>query len=283
MPKLGQTDNVSVKTWFESWQHVISLIAMLIAIISVVTTVRLTRRANNIAVEANDVAVYANNIAAEANDIVVYANNVAIRANDIAVEANNVASEAMRLAVLESPILLTTAVHMSPSSDYGFSIGGDFRGTSRIDDVLWVDSVDVLVLTGSVFSLGVIVPRTHTTHRIFAIPEKVFSTMEGPIMSGYSVNITVHEPLLLTPNNYFAYMFIYAIAGNGTVVTTMQIYKNENGIITPHARMIYNLELAGGNSWIYDISGDPSDSMLSDANIVTEHFREVHRLLNEYR
>jgi len=228
---------------------------MLIAAISVVTTVYLTRRANNLATEANSVAVY----------------------------ANNVATEAKRLAVMESPILLTTAVHMSLSSGYGFSIGEDFYGASGIDDVLWVDSVDVLVITGSVFSLGVVVPRSHTTHRIFAIPEEAFSRMEGPIMPDYSVSITVHEPLLLTPNNHFAYMFFYAIAGNGTVVTAMQIYRNENGTITPHARMIYNLELAGGNSWIYDINKNPSDSMLYDANIITEHFREVHRLLNEYR
>jgi len=193
MSRREQTNNMSVKTWLESWQHVISLLAMLIAVISVVTTVCLTRRANNIAVEANNVAIYANNVATEANDI--------------AIEANNVATEAKRLAVLESPILLTTAVHTSPSNGYGFSIGEEFYEDSRIDDVLWVDSVDVLVLTGSVFSLGVIVPRSHTTHRIFAIPEEVFSIIEGPIMPGYSVSITVHEPLLLTPNNHFAYMF----------------------------------------------------------------------------
>ena len=197
--------------------------------------------------------------------------------------ANNIATETKRLAELESPVLLTTSVNVSQQGAYNFSVDSDFRDSLRIDSVLWVESVEVSVLTGSIFSLGVVVPRSYTTHRVIAMPDEFFSEMEGAIMPGYSVSITVHEPLLLTPNNYFAYTFLYAIAGNGTVVTAMQIYINEDGNILPFERMFYNVALAGGNNWIYDISENPSDSMLDDANVITEHFREIHRLLNEYK
>ena len=232
---------MSTKIALEKCQHTISLIAMIIAFLSLLATVYLM------------------------------------------IVANNIATETKRLAELESPVLLTTNVNASQPGAYNFSVDGDFRDSSKIDNVLWVDSIDVSVLTGSIFSLGIVVPRSYTTHRIIAMPDEAFSVMEGSIMPGYSINIVVNEPLLLTPNNHFAYTFLYAIAGNGTVVTAMQLYINENGNIVPVERIFYNVILAGGNSWIYDIFSNPDNSMLDDANVITEHFREVHRLLNEYK
>ena len=77
-------------------------------------------------------------------------------------------------------------------------------------------------------------PRSHTTHRIIPMPDETFSAIGGSVTSGNSINITVNEPLVMTPNNHFAYIFLYAIDGNGTVVTAMQIYRNDNGNLVSH-------------------------------------------------
>jgi len=206
---------------------------------------------------------------------------LAVSASIIAFRANRVASAGNDIAVLQSPVLFTTHVSVSEPGDFGYIAVNNFE---ELDiSIEWVDFVEVTILSGSVRSMGVIVPNIDNSLRVIPMPDEKFAANEGLLTQEQSIIITINEPLVFTPNRYFAYSFIYAIAGDGTIVTVMKIYTNKNGNITPHPDVFNNVMLVGGSSWVYDVEENPTQRMHDDAQFVTDRFRNVHRMLDEYR